>query len=34
MKDLPITDNHIHVDPVNGDGPWKWLRNSRRQEVR
>lgn len=21
MKDLPITDNHIHVDPVNGDGP-------------
>lgn len=21
MDDLPITDNHIHVDPVNGEGP-------------
>lgn len=21
MNDLPITDNHIHVDPVNGEGP-------------
>lgn len=21
MKDLPITDNHIHVDPINGEGP-------------
>jgi len=21
MHNLPITDNHIHVDPINGDGP-------------
>jgi TatD-related deoxyribonuclease len=21
MNELPITDNHIHVDPVNGEGP-------------
>lgn len=21
MLDLPITDNHIHVDPINGEGP-------------
>ena len=21
MKNLPITDNHIHVDPINGEGP-------------
>jgi TatD-related deoxyribonuclease len=21
MENLPITDNHIHVDPVNGEGP-------------
>ncbi|MDR2831197.1 MAG: TatD family hydrolase [Methanobrevibacter sp.] len=22
-NEIPITDNHIHVDPVNGDGPLK-----------
>lgn len=21
MEDLPVTDNHIHVDPINGEGP-------------
>src|SRR5690606_33784003 len=21
MDQIPITDNHIHVDPVNGEGP-------------
>lgn len=21
MEDIPITDNHIHVDPINGEGP-------------
>ena len=21
MEEIPITDNHIHVDPINGDGP-------------
>jgi TatD-related deoxyribonuclease len=23
MEDIPITDNHIHVDPLNGEGPLK-----------
>jgi len=23
IKDLPITDNHIHIDPINGLGPKK-----------
>lgn len=23
MKNIPITDNHIHVDPINGEGPIK-----------
>ncbi|RJS49653.1 MAG: deoxyribonuclease [Methanobacterium sp.] len=23
MEEIPITDNHIHVDPVNGEGPLK-----------
>lgn len=21
MEDIPVTDNHIHVDPINGEGP-------------
>jgi len=21
MENIPITDNHIHVDPINGEGP-------------
>ena len=21
MYKIPVTDNHIHVDPINGDGP-------------
>lgn len=23
MDDIPVTDNHIHVDPLNGEGPIK-----------
>ena len=21
MDNIPVTDNHIHVDPLNGEGP-------------
>lgn len=30
MNDLPITDNHIHVDPINGEGPLEVARKFER----
>jgi TatD-related deoxyribonuclease len=30
MNDLPITDNHIHVDPINGEGPLEVARKFQR----